>query len=236
VFVVLLFNLLGIYAQQIKSYEDEVGFEIVIKDSLFYYIENHHPSYPVWYNDTLAKCIIKRINDEFMELNSPYPYELLFSGYNILKQTVENVGKDSIKICFQMPYDRGPLNISIWAKDSYYPFRWKDYDWEFSQSNTQITLPKTFESFSYSISPDQKNQVIHEMLGINYGILFIKDYEIHVEKDVNYIQINIPSLTNSFFEKYYVNKEYVRTVGDTIIWKGRTFIKTRKFKKRKFNK
>ena len=78
--------------------------------------------------------------------------------------------------------------------------------------------------------------MIHEMLGINYGILFIKDYEIHVEKDVNYIQINIPSLTNSFFEKYYVNKEYVRTVGDTIIWKGRTFIKTRKLKKRKFNK
>ena len=135
-----------------------------------------------------------------------------------------------------MPYDRGPLNISIWSKDSCYPFRWKDYDWEFSQSNTQVTLPKTFESFSYSISPDQKNQVIHEMLGINYGVLFVKDYEIHVEKDVNYIQIDIPSLTNSFFEKYYVNKEYVRTVGDTIIWKGRTFIKTRKFKKRKFNK
>ena len=225
VFVLILFNLLGIYAQQIKSYEDESGFEIIINDSLFYYIENQHPSSPIWYNDTLAKCTIKRINDEFMELNSPYPYQLLFSGYNILKRTVGNVGKDSIKICFQMAYDRGPLNISILSRDSYYPFKWKNYDWKFSQSNSQITLPKTFESFSYTISPDQKNQVIHEVLGINYGILFIQDYDILVEKDVNYIQINIPSLTNSFFEKYYVKKEYARIIGDTIFWKGRTFIK-----------
>jgi hypothetical protein len=224
VFFLLLFNLLSIYAQQIKSYKDECGFEIIIKDSLFYYIENHHPSCPIWYNDTLAKCTIKRINDEFMELNSPYPYQQLLSGYNILKQTVENVGKDSIKICFQMPYDRGPLSISISLRDFYYPFKWKNYDWEFSQSNSPIILPKTFESFSYSISPVQRNQVIHEVLGINYGILFIQDNDILVEKDVNYIQINIPSLTNSFFEKYYVNKEYVRIIGDTIIWKGRTFI------------
>ena len=39
VFVLLLFSLLGVYAQQIKSYKDECGFEIIIKDSLFYYIE-----------------------------------------------------------------------------------------------------------------------------------------------------------------------------------------------------
>ena len=223
VFVLLLFNLLGIYAQQIKSYKNEYGDKIIIKDSLFYYIENHHPRIPIWYNDTLAKCTITRINDEFMELNSPYPYQLLFSGYNILKQTVENVGIDSIKICFQMPYDRGPLNISILAKNSC-PLKLKYYDWVFSQSIPQITVPKAFESFSFSISPDERNQVIHEILGINYGILFIQDNDILVEKDVNYIQINIPSLTNSFFEKYYVNKEYVRIIGDTIIWKGRTFI------------
>lgn len=226
-FIFLLFNLLSIHAQQIKSYKDECGFEIIIKDSLFYYIENHHPSCSIWHNDTLAKCTIKRINDEFMELNSPHPYQLLFSGYNILKQKVENVGKDSIEICFQMPYDRGPLNISISAKNSC-PLELKYYDWAFSQSTPQITLPKAFESFSYYISPYQRNQVIHEVMGINYGVLFIQDHDILIEEDVNYIQINISSLTNSFFEKYYVNKEYVRIIGDTIIWKGRTFFEVDK--------
>ena len=65
-------------------------------------------------------------------------------------------------------------------------------------------------------------------MGINYGVLFIQDHDILIEEDVNYIQINIPSLTNSFFEKYYVNKEYVRIIGDTIIWKGRTFFEVDK--------
>ena len=46
VFVILFFNLLGIYAQQVNRYKDENGGEILIKDSLLYYIENH-PSYPI---------------------------------------------------------------------------------------------------------------------------------------------------------------------------------------------
>lgn len=37
------------------------------------------------------------------------------------------------------------------------------------------------------------------------------------------IEISIPPLTNSFFEKYYVKGEYARIVCDTIIWKGRKF-------------
>ena len=35
VFVILFFNLLGVYAQQINRYNDETGREIVITDSLF---------------------------------------------------------------------------------------------------------------------------------------------------------------------------------------------------------
>jgi hypothetical protein len=60
---------------------------------------------------------------------------------------------------------------------------------------------------------------------MNYGILFIASEFITLESNINYIEISIPSLTNSFFEKYYVKGEYARIVGNTIIWKGRTFIK-----------
>lgn len=220
-FVILFFNLLGVYAQQINRYKDETGREIMITDSFFYYIEKH-PSYPYWYNDTLAVCTFKRVNNDFLELNSQNPYQTIASEYKVLRSTVEYLDKDSLEISFQIPYDRGELIISIISTNV---FPVKNYDFIYSQSNNSIIIPRKIKDFTYSIMPDDRNAIVHDVRGMNYGILFIISESITLESDINYIEISIPSLTNSFFEKYYVKGEYARIVGNTIIWKGRTFIK-----------
>ena len=219
VFVILFFNLLGVYAQQINRYNDETGREIVITDSLFYYIEKH-PSYPYWYNDTLAICTIKKLSNEFWELNSQDPYQTKTSGYKVLKKTVDNISDDSLEISFLIPYDRGKLIVSIMPTNI---FPVKNYDFFYSQSNNSIIIPQKINCFTYSIMPDEGNAIIHDVRGMNYGILFMSSESIFMESDINHIEISIPSLTNSFFEKYYVKGEYARIVGDTIIWKGRKF-------------
>ena len=221
VFVILFFNLLGVYAQQINRYNDETGREIVITDSLFYYIEKH-PSYPYWYNDTFAVCTFKRVNNDFLELNSQNPYQTIASGYKVLRSTVEYLSKDSLEISFQIPYDRGELIISI-IPTNIFPI--KNYDFIYSQSNNSIIIPQKIKDFTYSIMPDDRNAIVHDVRGMNYGILFIASESITLGSDINYIEISIPSLTNSFFEKYYVKGEYARIIGNKIIWKGRTFTK-----------
>ena len=225
-FVIFLINLLGINAQQIKRYKNELGYKIEIADSIFYYIENHG-TYPYWYNDTLAMCSIKQINNEFIELNSLNPIEAIKPGYNISEESIFNNNIDSIEICFQIPYDRGILNISIFLENT---FPVKIYEFPFNQSNNRIRIPMTAKEFTYSIMPDEENAVIHNSWGMNYGVLFISSGIILLGENTNRVNISIPSLTNSFFEKYYLKGDYARIIGDTIIWKGCTFVKQNSMK------
>ena len=225
-FTVMSLVSLGMNAQRnlVGTYQDEAGCLIKITASHFYYIE---PQYELayWDNDTLAICSYERINDEFIELNSQSPYQIIATGYSVSKKYVEGLSEDSIEICFQIPYDRGKLNVSIQSVDIY-PV--KEYELSYSQSDYKIQIPKGIEKISYSISPTETDMVSHEVWGMNYGILYILSEYIEVGNGINHLDINIPSLINSFFEKYYVHGEYARILGDTIIWKGRKFIKKSK--------
>ncbi len=202
------------------TYYNDAGMQIKIEDNKFTYIISQSHS-PIYHSDTLAECSIKRIDKNFIEINSVPP---LFSIQRRLQvnQSFENGISDSIKVVFLIPYDFGELVISIYTDLAFQ----KLYELHYSKNNNTIMLPKTIKSFFYGFEPQLSSIITHSVEGAFYGIMRVEPLlECAIEKGQNSVEINIPTLDNSFFEKYYVKGEYVRITHNKIEWKGDVFVK-----------
>ena len=86
---------------------------------------------------------------------------------------------------------------------------------------------KDTKSISFYISPDFIKA--HTTDGIFYGIVGLDSMqEYQIQKNINFIKIEIPDITNSFFETYYIRGDYARMTKDGIIWKGIIYRKSLK--------
>ena len=77
-------------------------------------------------------------------------------------------------------------------KDHEFIVKFTDYVKEtiYSQSNNSIIIPQKINCFTYSIMPDEGNAIIHDVRGMNYGILFMSSESIFMESDINHIEIS----------------------------------------------
>lgn len=198
------------------SYLNAATMEIKIKDNRFYFIipQNHCPIYA---NDTLAECTIKWIDNQFIELNSTPSYIIAQKGLKIV-QSLDSTVRDSIKISFSIPYQRHNLDVSVFTN------AFKTFDLNYSKNNRELMLPVNTKTITFSISPGVY-LTTHSVDGAYYGALYYSSIEYTIEKNVNHIEIEIPAIDDSFFEKYYVKGDYAKVSKDTITWKGEDFVK-----------
>lgn len=218
--LLLLLNLivLNSFGQKKISgvYLNNYGDKIEVIGSEFNYIA-FQPGSPIFYNDTLAKCSFRWIDDEFIELNSVSPYIIANKGLKFIQST-DSLIKDSIEITFLIPYQRSDLDVSVNTNT------FKTFNLNYSLLNNSLILPKNIDSLSFSISPGVY-LTPHSPDGVYYGILYYLSGEYEIDKNINKIKVVIPAMNNSFFEKYYVKGEYAKVIHDSITWKGDVFIK-----------
>jgi len=216
----LLFSLVHFFSFGQKdlsgNYFNKSGTKIVIKGNELNYIELHVYT-PVWYNDTLAKCTFKWIDDNFIELNSIQPYIIVQQGLKVV-QSFDLTNKDSIVISFLIPFQRNNLDISVFTNAL------KSFDLNYSKDNRELMLPNDTKSMTFTISPGIY-LTPHSPDGLYYGVLYYSSAEYVIEKNVNHISIEVPAVDDTFFEKYYVKGDYTKVSKDTIIWKGEVFVK-----------
>lgn len=196
------------------EYLSDNGSKILISDSTMYYIE-HQEHNPMWYNDTLAICNIRMVSDHFFEINSPNPYEELLRNMKV-HSSYTSQEKDSILIVFNYPYNWNDLVLSINIGLNTYRYQKKS-----------VRIPISTKRFSFSVEPTEKRP-IHTVEGKTYGIVCLAPIPIEIEPNANRIEIEIPTLDNHFFEKFYIKNEYVYYDEKTIKWKGDVFLKSHK--------
>ena len=216
----LLFLFLSITAQE-RPYKYEGLYQntkypsyIKIDKNAFIYILDQGDA-PIYFTDTLAICKYKVVDKQFLEINSEP------SIHNLAKGLVVN-----------QEYD--PLNTKtvfrfFFPSQSKYHFRFRYYNKDYdvivrsgetvlAEANLVGKLPSII-----SIEPAESFRDIYSTT-FNYY-----DVELHIERKprTNVIEYHIPSLDDSFFERYVIEGEYVRFLNDKLIWRGMEFIRVK---------
>ncbi len=217
-FILFIFYSFIISAQNklYGRYYSESGVYFEIKDDKFKLIMLNS-AINGFYSDILAEGTMKYIDNSFIELNS-----LISPVYEIFRtlkitQSEQGLMDNDIEIKFLIPYKRDSLRIAI------YTDKFKTFKFSYSDYNKSIIIPKGVNSFSFMIEPE--NIITHNFDGTYYGVLSLNSLEYNIEKEIKLIEVNIPALDDSFFEKYYLKGDYVRIVNKSIIWKGEVFNK-----------
>lgn len=160
----------------------------------------------------------KWVDKTFIELNSMNnPWEKVRKTIEIIQE--KRPDKKDIEVKFFIPYNWSDLKITMFTNDFY------SKDFIYSKNEQSTIIPKT-KTFSFNIVPEYL--IPHTPIGTFYGIIafdLMIDYEI--ESGMNYIEIKIPAMTDSFFETYYIEGDYAQVINDSIIWKGVVYKKAR---------
>jgi hypothetical protein len=197
-------------------YTNEAGMQIKIEGNAFIYtIPQVHS--PVYSNDTLARCTYNRIDDQFIEINTVDDYASILKTLRFTQSKTDK-SNDSILVKFIMPYNKSKLKIEIHADYEVL------YKLEYSQKNQGISIPKNTNKIVLYIRPEYFLESGFD--GQYYGRVCFNSIEYEVGSNINKIDIEIPAIDDSFFEKYYLKGEYVRVSRDKIEWKGVVFTRT----------
>lgn len=197
------------------NYFNESDYCLQIKKDSFKLVVQHTSplmrSSEIW-----AEGVLKRINKDFIELNTiNIPWEKVQKTIEVIQKRESYI--NDIEIKFTIPYNRTDLEITIYDED------FNSYMYIYSKNNNKIKIPKT-ESISFYIVP--VNLLPHTPQGNFYGIIgFDSMIEYQIKEGMNNIEFIIPAIDDSFFERYNIVGDYARILNDSIIWKGDIYIK-----------
>ncbi len=170
-------------------------------------------------NDTMAKCLINKINDEFIELQS-YP-----NMYNIVplievKQWMDStihkgtllefdLHLDNRKVTIIIKNDRGMLSRHILL---------------YSGDKRSILLPSAKTDFvlSSSIHPLKLHPARKRDGSFTEGYSYFPP-RFKINKECNRVKISIP--LNSYFDRFEIIGDYARIGKGQITWRGNSFKK-----------
>ena len=200
------------------TYTDEYGNKIVISGSKFVYIEKAPSTHNTWENDTLAECIIKKISNNILKINSLDIYDTLYKTMEMhYSQTYSK--DDSIKVVIECPYAGEDLNISI-SREGNFPSE----SYNNSRNCNYIYIPKNTKEIMLYIYPNS-TKPIHTIRGQSFGLQELR-FLAYLDDEKGDVIIKIPILNNHFFEKYFIANEYVYIEEKKYIhWKGNIYKK-----------
>ena len=180
------------------TYYNESGFRIEIFGNEFNCIVTH-PHARFWSIDTLAKCTFKWIDDSFIELNTPLPDIVGNEGLKVVQSADSSSSLDSIKLSFLIP-NQWDLKITVSTNTL------QNFDFIYSKTNRELSLPNNIESFSFHIAPTRLiAHLIAHSINCFYGAVgFDSLREYQIEKNTNHISIEIPALDDAFFDRWFI--------------------------------
>ena len=199
--------------------------EIHIKDSSFCFIYPQDHNNFLFASDTLAKCNINRLEEEWAEINSNPSfnelYRRVFNTVSIDYDFDESIC-DSVRVSIHLGTNR-QMEASIFCD---MPHKYYSHSVPIIEGKGELTISKERigRIKSLSICPRYYSFFLMENMirGVAGWILFC---DINVKDGINSIVINIPGLDDIYFERHNVIGEYLRIKGDTIIWRGKTYTK-----------
>lgn len=216
-----IFSVFVSFAQKELSgyYYSKSGTYIEIKNNMFKLIMPNN-AINGWYSNVMAEGIIKQVSTSFIELNTDKDFMIEAIKNIEISQRIDSVVADSIKVRFLIPYQRSKLKISISTNN------FRTFELDYSDNNKELNIPSDVKSISFYISPDYIQA--HTSEGLFYGTVgFDSMIEYPVENYANVLEIQIPSLNDSFFETYRIKGDYAQIVNDSIIWKGEVYKKSK---------
>ncbi len=216
--ILLSFSLFGGAQDRAEYVSLEGPLKVVILDTCFYFVVNqlHLPFYR---SDTLAICSISQISDEFYKICSADPIQTLQNSLKV-SYDCECAIQDSISISFHFSALTIPGKIVCYINDYTGDF----FSLPYNGKPVSTVIPSSTKKIILGFEPDL--MIVHEhphrysfqgIIAIDPAIVCeINSYHKHVS-------IHLSAITDSFFERYYVNNEYIRIIDDKLYWRGLVF-------------
>lgn len=170
----------------------------------------------------LAVCVCNKKGNSFLEINSislPIISALKDWSIKYSKQPAETKVNHAI-IEFILPNAVGELDIEVFCGNQNYKSICKD-------GKCIVDLDRNVDfatnAFHFSIAP--KDYSASNFVGQYFGVLYLfYPFDIEFETD-DIIIIDIPSITKYFFEKYFIEGEYIHIIDKGLEWRGNIFYK-----------
>ncbi len=220
---VLFFMSLAICDAQVQGSYYSNGFLITISDSLavIRYPENHLPTR---FTDTVAVCKITPESDAFIRIDSQSPYDTVLDCMNVKEGVMETGSTDSLYISFKLPTKYLSHKISImdlYEVNSQYDI--------IIPTDTTIVLPKRGRygeaSYYWGIEPNGKPAILelYNLYSVSYLFpVFPLKLKTNTES-YNELIVSVPCIDDGFFERVWIQGEYIKLIENGLEWRGMTF-------------
>lgn len=196
------------------AYCNDYGKIIITSDTFYYLDRSYSHSNEIKYNDTLAICTWKEVDNKILFVKSKDPYDDIKVSVRDCDKI--NPDNDSVRISFNMSNIQKDIKI------------WINYDTTSKlmmdlTNGTNYVVPRTTRCFSFIIEPNSGVKE-HTALGEFYGLLYFRSPEIEINSEKD-IEISIPNFSMNFFSKYYIRGDYIYIDGNNIFWRGEKYMK-----------
>ena len=166
----------------------------------------------------LTRCLVKKVNENFLEINSleTNPVEMLKKSEKIVYHE-DSISMDCVMVYFDFPnYSYNPVRIMIIPEEG------SPFIFTAQWLNHALMMPKSAKSFSYILFNDLFS--LTSSRGISYQVLaYATGTQVNVADKVASVSIYQPALSGELQESYYLKGEYIRMVGKELIWRGNVY-------------
>lgn len=235
VIIVFLLGLNGyIWAQKERRlvYESAFGTSITMNDSAFVVL-SYKRDFPNTIKmrtcDTIAVCSWRKISDDIIRIDSRNPYGLVRESSSIVLKNEPSIHNDSLSLSFSLPVETTPIEIRLCQlMDNNILFEKRiDYPHEKSAkvpfgityvfiNTSRFLIEESNPSFFLEIEPPYRRPIFHLPFFVLNNLNSIESKE---------VEISIPVMNDAFFERLWVEGEYIQICEKGLLWHGILFYK-----------
>lgn len=162
----------------------------------------------------IADCIIETQSNGDKVISSHFPAAACMKSLRI--NLLDNVKSDSVQLYIKLPQNSNDYIVGI--QNGTGLFRLKKY-----VKNISFTLPKNYRVDNFIIKPiiDPFNE--HTSYGDYMSLAYIKFSDLKLILNDHNIELNIDSLDNNIFNRWWIDHEYIIIDHDKILWRDQIF-------------
>lgn len=167
----------------------------------------------------LAICKITEVCNTIFEINSiERPEQSAFKDILITEEVSSN--NAPYEISFKVPNASIPIKFDVWCGTILYSGVTEKGECTIVLNRNRIT---SSDSFRFSFQP--MYYVESNPAGQYFGILcYMYPYEVNLDSEKS-IVINLPNITDTLFDQYFLLGEYIQVVPHGIKWRGEYYKK-----------
>ena len=167
----------------------------------------------------LAICKITEASNTFFEINSiERPEQSAFKDILITEEASSN--NAPYEISFKVPNASIPIKFDVWCGTILYSGVTEKGKCTIVLNRNRIN---SSDSFRFSFQP--MYYVESNPAGQYFGILcYMYPYEVNLDSEKS-IVINLPNITDTLFDQYFLLGEYIQVVPHGIKWRGEYYKK-----------